>query len=110
MQQQTGTLSQVVLYLQAIWHSHACLGTLRPGLPVRAISQCCQSCGQQCVCLFVNRGCDCSNGAAEQQEMVMSPLDRARQALETDPIDASLMVSEVSWVIMMCLQFPLSCN
>jgi hypothetical protein len=32
----------------------------------------------------------CSNGA---QEQMLSPLDRARQALEDDAIDKSLMVS-----------------
>lgn len=35
----------------------------------------------------------CSNGAADQPQELLSPLDRARQALEADPIDASLMVS-----------------
>jgi hypothetical protein len=32
----------------------------------------------------------CSNGA---QEQMLSPLDRARQALEDDSVDKSLMVS-----------------
>jgi hypothetical protein len=45
--------------------------------------------------------CVCSNGSAEQQELVMSPLDRARQALEADPIDASLMVSGVDCTTLM---------
>lgn len=34
----------------------------------------------------------CSNGAADPDQL-LSPLDRARQAIEADPIDASLMVS-----------------
>lgn len=36
----------------------------------------------------------CSNGDNAEPEQLLSPLDRARQALESDPVDTTLMVSE----------------
>lgn len=35
-----------------------------------------------------------SNGAAEASDVTLSPLDRARQALEADDIDRTLMVNK----------------
>jgi len=38
----------------------------------------------------------CSNGDNAEPEQLLSPLDRARQALESDPVDTTLMVREAT--------------
>lgn len=93
MQQQTGVLHCCSWWLNFDKHtvqavllhafSFACI-VLEICSCSRASLMCCP------VCSVV-----CSNGAAEQSdaEQLLSPLDRARQALEADPIDATLMVS-----------------